>query len=134
MCLQEELAQVVGNLGVPLSSQGLDKRFGPQAVGLLEQVLQNAVLRVISTEPAAVPLLQRFTGVDLLDTTTVSLPSVFARVWPGSGAHKKPAALKAQVRLDLLAGTLTGPFLFPAREHIRKGRCTKRHPQQESCI
>jgi hypothetical protein len=117
----EELAQVAGNLGVPISPQGLDKRFGPQAAALLEQVLQNAVLQVISTEPTALPLLQRFKGVDLLDTTTVTLPSVFARLWPGSGSYKKPAALKAQVRLDLLAGTLTGPFLFPARQHDQKG-------------
>jgi Transposase DDE domain len=118
----EELAQAAGNLGVPISPQGLDKRFGPRAAALLKQVLQDAVLQVISTEPAAVPLLQRFPGgVHLLDTTTVTLPRAFARTWPGSGSHNKPAGMKAQVRFDLRNGTLAGPFLFPARDHDQRG-------------
>jgi Transposase DDE domain len=118
----EDLAQAACNLGVPLSPQGLEQRFGPRAAALLQQILQNAVMQVISANPAAVPLLQRFTGgVSLLDTTTLALPAAFARAWPGSGSHKKPAAMKAQVRLDLLDGTLTGPALFPAREHDQTG-------------
>jgi len=118
----EELAQAVGNLGVPISPQGVDQRFGPEAAALLRQVLHEAVLQVISVQPAAVPLLQRFIGgVSLLDTTTLALPRVFADTWPGSGSHQQPAAMKAQVRLDLLDGTLSGPFLFAARQHDQSG-------------
>ena len=118
----EELAQVAGSLGVPISPQGLDQRFGPQAAALLQQVLQDAVLRVLSTDPVAVPVLGRFPGgVNLLDTTTLLLPATFAGAWPGSGSHYAPAGLKAQVRLNLVDGTLAGPFLFPARDHDQRG-------------
>jgi len=117
----EELAQAAGNLGVPISPQGLDQRFGPRAAAMLERVLQEAVLQVISADPVAVPLLQRFAGVCLLDSTTITLPAAFAKTWPGSGSHHKPAGIKVQVRLDLLNGTLTGPLLCPGRQHDQAG-------------
>ncbi|MGI0021145.1 MAG: IS4 family transposase [Nitrososphaera sp.] len=118
----EELAQTAGNLGVPISPQGLDQRFGPRAAALLERVLHDAVVQVISADPVAVPLLQRFPGgVCLLDSTTLTLPEAFAGAWPGSGSHEAPAGIKAQVRLNLLDGTLHGPFLFPARDHDQTG-------------
>jgi hypothetical protein len=130
----EDLAQTAASLGVAISPQGLDNRFGPRAAALLERVLQEAVQQVISAEPAAVPLLQRFAGgVCLLDTTNLPLHAAFARVWPGTGFRKakkrkgriaeyeRIAGMKAQVRLDLLHGTLSGPFLFPARADDREG-------------
>src|SRR5438132_205563 len=82
----DELAQVAGSLGVPISAQGLDQRFGPRAADLLQQVLHDAVVRVISTDPVVVPVLQRFAGgVCVLDSTTLTLPEVFAGTWPGLG-------------------------------------------------
>ena len=125
----EELAHAVETLGVPISPQGLDKRFGPEAAALLERVLHDAVIQVISSDPVAVPLLQRFAGgVCLLDTTTLTLPAIFAETWPTTGSHKKSrkkkekvGGMKVQVRLNLLDGTLNGPFLFPARDNDQKG-------------
>jgi hypothetical protein len=118
----EELAQAAGSLGVPISPQGLDQRFGPQAADLLKRVLHDAVVRVINTDPVAVPLLQRFAGgVCLLDSTTLTLPEALAGPWPATGLHKNLGGIKAQVRLNLVDGTLTGPFLFPAHDHDRKG-------------
>ena len=128
----EELAQAVVTLGVPISAQGVDQRFGPEAAQLLERVLHDAVVQVISTDPVAVPLLRRFAGgVCLLDSTTLTLPEAFAGAWPTSGRNKdlphgpeddkQVGGIKAQVRLNLLDGTLSGPFLFPARDNDRKG-------------
>lgn len=129
----EELAQVAASLGVPISSQGLEQRFGPQAAAFLERLLQDAVLRVVHTEPAAIPLLQRFAGVFVLDSTLLSLPPALASLWPGLGGDGlKPrrrgrtepggvAALKAQVRLNLLDGSLNGPFLSAGTVADQKG-------------
>lgn len=115
----EELAQAAGDVGVSISQQGLDQRFGPRAAAFLEQLLHEAVLRVVRADPVAVPLLQRFAGgVCLLDSTSLALPAAFARAWRGCGvqAEQDGAGLKAQVRLNLTDGTLTGPFLQPACE------------------
>lgn len=129
----EELAQVAASLDVPISAQGLEQRFGPQAAAFLERLLQNAVLRVVQTEPTAIPLLQRFAGVFVLDSTLVSLPRAWAPRWPGLGGNgSKPrrkrgqaegsvAALKAQVCLNLLDGSLSGPFLSAGTVADQKG-------------
>jgi hypothetical protein len=120
----EELAQTASSLGVAISAQGLDQRFGRRAAVFLKRLLQEAVLRVVSTEPVAIPLLQRFAGVCLLDSTTITLPPAFARAWPGCGqkSNGPKAGIKAQVRLNLLDGTLRGPFLYPASTNDKKGR------------
>jgi DDE family transposase len=119
----EELAQTAGSVGVSISPQGVDQRFGPKAALFLERALHDAMLRAISAEPVAIPLLQRFAGVCLLDSTLLGLPAVFAGAWPGSGlkAEDEPAGIKAQVRLNILDGALSGPFLHPACTADQKG-------------
>lgn len=119
----EELAQTAGSVGVPISPQGLDQRFSPRAAVFLERMLHEAVLQIISADAVAVPLLQRFAGVCLLDSTTLTLPAVFAGAWRGTGleSYDSAAGIKAQVRFDLLNGTLSGPFLHPACTPDQRG-------------
>src|SRR5437764_11328448 len=81
----ENLAQTAAARGLPITPQGLTERFTPAAATLLRHVLAAAVARVITAEPALVPLLQRFTAVLLLDSTTILLPAALATVWPGCG-------------------------------------------------
>jgi hypothetical protein len=123
----EELAQGAIDLGVTISPQGLDQRFGPRAVTFLERLLHEAVLCVVAADPVAIPLLQRFPGgVCLLDSTSLTLPAVFTHRWRGCGVPegKKGAGMSAQVRLNLVDGTLNGPFL-------RAGYIDDRVPQRQ---
>jgi hypothetical protein len=132
----EELAQVAASFDVSITAQGLEQRFGPEAAAFLEQLLHEAVSRVVHADPAVIPLLQRFTGVFALDSTVIRLPSALAGRWPGLGSNSrksrkrglksKPttssvAALKAQVCLNLLDGNLSGPFLSAATMADQKG-------------
>jgi hypothetical protein len=114
----EQLSQSAAACGCPVSPQALEQRFTPAAADLLQDLLATAVQTLVSTEPVAVPLLQRFAGVYLLDSSTVVLPEALAQVWPGCGGSSSEgtaAALKLQVRLDLVTGTLAGPFLQAGR-------------------
>lgn len=115
----EELAQTAADLGVSITPQGLDQRFGPRAAACLQQVLDAAVTRVLATDPVAVPLLQRFPGgVCLLDSSTLVVPDPLAERWPGCGGTTDAdgqAAIKLHVRFNVLDGTLRGPFLHPGR-------------------
>jgi hypothetical protein len=52
-------------------------------------VLEVAVEQVVTAVPQTVSVLQRFSGVYLQDSTTLSLPAALAEV--------SPAALKVQV-------------------------------------
>lgn len=106
--------------GVAISPQGLDQRFTEAAAAFLEQVLAAAIRAVVAADPVAIPLLERFTAVVLLDCSTIVLPAALAPWWPGCGgasAKNTAAAVKLEVRVDLCRGTLTGPLLLDARTH-----------------
>jgi Transposase DDE domain len=104
-----DLAQTAAAAGVPISPQGLDQRFTESAATCLRQVLEAAVGTVLAADPVAVPIVERFSGVYLVDATTVSLPAALAVVWPGCGGRTPgsgAAALKVQVRLEVRSGAL----------------------------
>jgi hypothetical protein len=114
------LAQAAAVAGVVISPQGLDQRCTEAAAAFLEVVLGAAVQAVIVAEPVAIPLLQRFSAVVLLDCTTIVLPDALGLWWPGCGgssATHTQAALKVGVRFDLCNGALRGPLLFDGRTH-----------------
>jgi hypothetical protein len=120
-----ELAQTAASLGVTITPQGLEQRFGPRAADCLQRVLQEAVRRVIAAEPVAIDVLQRFPGgVCLLDSTTITLPDALAAYWPGCGGTNPSdgqATLKVFARWNLLDGQLQGPFLHAGR--VADKRC-----------
>lgn len=105
----DQLAQTAAAVGTPISAQGLDQRFTPQAAACLQAVLGAAVQQMVVADPVAIPLLQRFTGVYLLDSTTIMLPDALRTVWQGNGGATSTgtsAALKVQVLWNLTEGQL----------------------------
>lgn len=120
----QQLSRMASVLGVSISPQGLDQRCAQQAAATcLQQVLAAAVQRLIAAEPVAIPILQRFAGVYVQDSTTIALPADLAAAWPGCGNASTPAAasagVKLQVRLELTRGELAGPVPHPSRVHDR---------------
>lgn len=117
----ERLSQTAARLGVAITRHGLDARFTPQAAACLEQVLAAAVQTVLAARPVARALLARFPGgVWVQDSSVIGLPDALGATWPGRGGSAGPtAALKLQVRLDLLTGALAGPLLVPGRAQDR---------------
>lgn len=116
----EQLAQTATALGVPITAQGLDARFTAEAAECLKQTLEAAVQEVIVADPVMIPLLRRFEGVYLQDSTTIMLPDALAARWPGCGGSTPigtSAALKAQVQFNLTDGQLTHLDLQAGRTH-----------------
>ncbi len=116
----DQLAQTAAVVGTPISAQGLDQRFTRQAAECLRTVLGAAVQQLVSADRVAIPLLQRFPGVYLLDSTTIMLPDALQSVWHGNGGSSAvgtSAALKVQVLWDLAAGTLQHVGFQHGRAH-----------------
>jgi hypothetical protein len=114
----EELTQTAASLGVVITPQGLDQRFTSAAADCLKGVLEAAVKRVVcASSPAALPILQRFPAVYLQDSSIIKLPEELAKVWQGCGDRSGmgQAAVKIEVRWELLQGGLTGPYLEAGR-------------------
>lgn len=118
----DELSQTAYDLDVNISPQGLDKRFTQECSQFLHQVLREAIKVVIDTDPAAIPVLQRFNGVYLQDTSTIVLPDSLSEIWQGCGGSSSKntsSSLKLQIRWELSKGGLMGPLLQPGREQDR---------------
>lgn len=120
----QQLAQMAGTVGVSISPQGLEQRFTPTAAQFLQRVVEAALGSVVAGDPVAIPLVHRFQGVYLLDSSTIVLPDELGTVWQGCGGRMEShtqAGIKLQVQLDLSTGALVGPFLQPGRAPDREG-------------
>jgi len=115
----EDLADLAADLGADISPQALDQRLTPVATHFLARLLSLALHRAFEADPVAVPLLQRFAGVYLYDTTTVTLTDGLRDLFPGCGGSTPAdgqAALKVHVELEMLRGGLdldVGPGRHP---------------------
>lgn len=111
---REELAQTAATLGLTISQQGLDQRMTETGADCLLAVLDAATTTLLAADPVAIPLLARFNGVFIQDSTVIGLPRTLAHIWRGSGNQHTTATatarLKLGVRLDLATGALSGPY------------------------
>jgi len=124
----EELTQTAATLGVSITPQGLDKRFSPDAAKFLQGILESAVSTVITAQPVAIPILQRFNGVFIQDGSTITLPDCLAVIWSGCGgscSKNTSSSVKAQIRIDLNTGRLAGPYLQSGKEHATNSQLQK---------
>jgi hypothetical protein len=116
-----QLRHTAASLGVQVSNQAIEQRFGQGSMQLLRALLDEAVGQMICSEASAPQVLARFNGVYVQDGTMISLPASLAHEWPGSGQAGQEAALRVQGRLELGAGRLAGLWLQGGREAERSG-------------
>jgi hypothetical protein len=118
----EELAEVAATCGASVSPQAIEQRFTPKLVSFLFRLCEAMTSQIVAAEPVVIPLLQRFNGVFLHDSTVLPLPDEYAQEWPGCGGSHGAgqAGLKAQVRLDLSTGQLAAVRLEPGRDPDQK--------------
>jgi hypothetical protein len=102
-----------------VTPQAFHTRFTPAAAEFLREVLLNAVGQLVAAQPVAVPLLRRFAGVYVEDSTAVPLPDTLRETFPGCGGNTPSAglaAIKTHVRWELTTGRLTGMAFQPGRQ------------------
>ena len=131
-----QLRHVAASLGVPVSSQAVEQRFGSESASLLRELLQEAVGEVLWSEASAPELLSRFNGVYVQDGTIISLPPELHDEWRGCGGSTPEAGLssmRVQVRLDLAQGGIQGPWRHLGRAAERSGEAHEA-PLPEGCL
>jgi Transposase DDE domain len=117
-----ELAHTAAACDAPLSRQGFDQRFTAAAAACLRRVLEAALVALVAADAVAVPILLRFRGVYLWDSSTLTLPDALAACWPGCGgraATNTRAALKVHLRWEFTTGTFDWLTLTAARTSDR---------------
>jgi hypothetical protein len=107
---EEQLAQAAAAVGVTITAQGLTARFTWPAAQLMRRLLEAAIGQAVTARPAALAILNRFAGVYIQDSTTITLPDVLVAVWQGSGengSNATVAGLKVQLQWDYNSGHLS---------------------------
>lgn len=105
----DELTDTAAVLGINITSQALDQRFNQIAATFLKGVLESSVCEVIRGEKSSLDILRRFSGIYLMDSSTVVLPDELAKVSQGCGGSSSKntsSSLKLQVKWELLTGGL----------------------------
>jgi hypothetical protein len=99
-----QLARLALRAGVAITPSAIEQRHTPQLVAFLKALFVRVAKMVVTADRALVPLLERFTQVQLLDSSTLNLPPAYATEYPACG--REQAALKLQTLLDLKTGAL----------------------------
>lgn len=128
----EELAQMAAQCGADVSPQAIDQRHTSALVKFLETLFREATKVVVGSNEVLAPLLDRFTSVTLLDSSTITLPEEMKEQFPGCGGSygSGEAAMKLQTELDLRSGALScieietgrSPDGATGRQQARRGK------------
>jgi hypothetical protein len=128
----EDLAQIAVQAGADVTPQAIDQRHTPQMVAFLKELFVGATKLVVGSDKALAPLLERFTNVTVLDSSTIVLPDSQQEEYRGCGGSYGggAAALKLQTEWDLRSGAVTHVEIEPGRspdgatcrQHARRGQ------------
>jgi Transposase DDE domain len=113
----DDFVATAAQLGVTVTPEAVEKRFTDKLIGFLRAGLGHVLEHAIAAPAVAIPLLGRFTAVELGDSTTITLPEQYADEFPGCGGKSDSgkAALRIQARWDLLTGKLKTLLIEPGR-------------------
>ena len=96
-----------------MSAQGMEQRLKESSAQFMKSVLEFALRENVSgITQSPFPILEKFKGVHLRDSSTIGLPATLKGIWKGSGnSNGESAALKVQVSWEYSQGALDGIFL-----------------------
>lgn len=103
-----DLANTARALGIDISRQAIEQRMTPEAAEALKATLEVAATQVLTLRTQNLPLLKKFTGVYVQDSTWITLLDELHTIWKGASCRtqKDKATLKLQICFDVLTGTL----------------------------
>lgn len=102
----KQLAQLCSSLGAWLTPQAIDERLSEFSVAFLKRMFERGFAVFRNQLPLPLKQLQRFTQINLVDSTILTLPDALADEYPGSGGSGPPASVKIQLVFDFLRGNV----------------------------
>ncbi len=112
-----EYRDMAARLGVLVSEEAIEGRFTEGLVRFLSEALKLAVAQTLAAKPLSATLLQKFTDVQIGDSSTINLPDELAEEFPscGGSGNVALAAMKIQLLWSLSTGQLLQWRIEPGR-------------------
>ncbi len=109
------------HLGV--TGRAIEKRFDERLVTFLRRGLERTIEHALAADPARVALLEKFTAVEIQDSTSITLPDIYADQFPGRGGKSGSgkSAVKIQLAYDLRSGRVGKLEFQPGRDSELSG-------------
>jgi hypothetical protein len=127
----EQLAQMAVQCGADVTPQAIEQRYSQKLVDFLKGLFCEATQVIVGSDKVLAPVLERFSSVILLDSSTVTLPDELREEFPGCGGSHGggAAAMKLQTEWDLRSGAITcvqtepgrSPDAATSRQQARRG-------------
>jgi hypothetical protein len=105
-----------------VSVQALQQRLTEKAVAFFKALLQEALKISLTGRRPLIPLVRRFSGIQVHDATQLSLPASLAADYPACGGldgQRGKAGWKLLIRFDLLTGGLLPFEVLPGKTSDR---------------
>jgi DDE family transposase len=103
------LSSQAQSLAEPVTRQGIDQRFNPQAVEYMKASFAHVMAQTLDWSPAhplAEQLRTHFEALYLLDSTCFDCPESLKELFPSCGGDGSAANVKVLLRYELIAGRL----------------------------
>lgn len=104
-----DLARSAAFAGIDVSPQAVEKRITPELAEFFEAIFRKSTQTIVASNEALAPVLEKFTCVTLLDSSSLQLPDSQKERFAGTGGAygSGQSALKLQTEWDLRSGALT---------------------------
>jgi hypothetical protein len=101
-----EIAQSCLDLGVSVTTQAVNERINAFSVAFVQNMFCQALMVFKNHQPLRLAILQQFTTINLVDSTTKALPDSMVAEYPGCGGKATLSSLKIQLVFDFLSGNM----------------------------
>ena len=121
------LSSQAQSLAEPVTRQGIDQRYNPQAVEYMKASFAHIMAQTLDWSPAqpqAEQLRAHFNALYLLDSTSFDCPESLKELFPSCGGAGSAANVKVLLRYELIAGRLE-PLHLLAGKRSDQGQALK---------
>ncbi len=102
--LPEIASDLCQQFSVDISKEGIHKRFSPQAVSFLKEMIKSQLDDRLP-QASLVEWGTCFTAINIKDSSKFALPGIYKDAYPGFGNfHKGQGAMNIQYEYDLMSG------------------------------
>ena len=99
----EQMSNYFFYQGIKVSKQAIHKRFNESSADFLKELLQLSIKKFKREHSKVIDLLSPFSGIYIMDSSGVSLPSSMQDEFPGYGGGASKSGMKVQVLLEYLS-------------------------------